>query len=341
MKVITKLLLFSIVSIALGSCVSTKKYQEMQSKRASAEKENAALKDQNRKLQTQNNEYSSDIARYESQVKSLKEDTTKLGGLLRNLVSSHQLLSKDYNDLLAQHQQAVSGSQAEAKRILSQLQKSQGELIKREDSLTALERAYQKRKLELDLLSSELAALQANLKQKEEAYDRLHNEVARKDSMMNALKNSLTKALIGFENQGLTVSTRNGRVYVSMDNKLMFPSGSFDVNPKGKEALKQLGSVLQDNSDINILVEGHTDNVPYAANGKLDDNWDLSAKRATSITRILLQTSKIDPSKITAAGRGEFSPIESNESAEGRAKNRRTEVILMPDLNKLYNIVTE
>jgi chemotaxis protein MotB len=124
-----------------------------------------------------------------------------------------------------------------------------------------------------------------------------------------------------------------------MDNKLMFASGSFELNPKGQSALEKLADVLVDNKDINILVEGHTDSVPYGGSGKLVDNWDLSAKRATSIVRILTKDSKIDPAKITAAGRGEFSPIESNATPEGRAKNRRTEIILMPDLSKLYEIV--
>jgi chemotaxis protein MotB len=165
------------------------------------------------------------------------------------------------------------------------------------------------------------------------------NELKSKDSMMNSLKNSVADALIGFKNEGLTVTRKAGRVYVSMDEKLLFPSGSFAINPRGKEALVKLAKLLENKQDINIIVEGHTDTIPYKANGNIDDNWDLSAKRATTIVRIFQQNSKINPLRITAAGRGEFLPIESNNTKEGRAKNRRTEIILMPDLDKLYQIV--
>ncbi len=333
--------IFLISSVLLSSCVSMKKYNELQSKRDSSEKENSKLKDENLALRTSNNEYSALAAKYGQQVKNLKEDTTLLGRKYRMLASNHKVLNKNYEDLMAQNQALISGNQAETKKILAQLQKSQADLIMREDSLSVLEKEFSERKKELDLLSQQLASLQESLAQKEKAYNELNDEVQRKDSLMNALKNSVADALVGFENDGLTISKRNGRVYVSMDNKLLFASGSFKLNPKGKSALVKLAAVLQDNPEINILVEGHTDSVPYNGKGNLVDNWDLSAKRATSIVRILTGNSTIDPNRITAAGRGEFNPIESNTTKEGRAKNRRTEIILMPDFSKLYEIVND
>jgi chemotaxis protein MotB len=333
--------LFLFVLFIASSCVSSKKYNELRSKRDLIDKENSQLKDENRALQTSKNEHEALISRYSSQIDGLQQDTTRLGRQYRRMANNYNGLNKNYQDLLTQNQQLVSGTQTETKKILAQLQKSQADLIKREDSLNVLEKEYSKRKNELDKLSQELNEMKTNLAHKEAAYNELYNEVQKKDSLMIALKNSVSKALVGFENQGLTVSTRNGRVYVSMENKLMFASGSFEVNPKGKEALDKLASVLQDKPDIEILVEGHTDNVPFPSSGKLADNWDLSAKRATSIVRILLSNTKIQASRVTAAGRGEFSPIESNATPEGRAKNRRTEIILMPDLSKLYKIVNE
>ena len=337
-----KLLAIILIStIGFSSCVSSKKYKELLGKRDTTEQENSKLKDDNRNLRTSNNEKSSLIAKHEKQIKNLQDDTTNLGRNYRSMQNRYGSLNKNYQDLLEQNKNLIKGNQRETKKILTQLQKSQADLIKREDSLSVLESEYNKRKGELDILSEQLAAMQESLYQKELAYNALNDEVKRKDSAMMALRNSVANALVGYENQGLTVTTRNGRVYVSMDNKLMFASGSFNVNVNGKVALEKLADVLKDNKDINILVEGHTDSIPYRGSGKISDNWDLSAKRATSIVRILTANNKIASNKITAAGRGEFNPIASNATKEGRAKNRRTEIILMPDLSNLYNMVVD
>ena len=334
-KNISKILfVLSLTSIVFSSCVTSKKYNELDGKRKSCEEENAKLKTKNDKLQTQNNELSGKVAKYEQQLKNLKEDTTSIGRNYRRIASSYKDLNKSYNDLLEKHAASIKGNKAETRKILAQLQKAQTDLIKREDSLAILEKEFTAKKNALDLLSQQLA-------EKDYAYQKLRNEMERKDSAMNALRNSIAEALIGFENDGLTISRKNGRVYVSMENKLLFSSGSFTVNPKGTDAIKKLAKVLEEHPDIKILVEGHTDNVPYSGAGNLNDNWDLSAKRATSIVRIITSSSNINPLRITAAGRGEFSPIASNDTAEGRAKNRRTEIILMPDLSKLYDIVSD
>lgn len=328
------MLLMSLFAITFSSCVSSKKYKELESKRKLCADENAKLKSDNETFRTRNNELSSELAKYKQNVKNLKEDTTDIGRNFRRISGSYKELNKNYNDLLQEHQSAIQGNQMETKKILAELQKAQSDLIKREDSLAALEKEYYAKKSALDELSIQLA-------EKEAAYNQLRSELARKDSSMNALRNSVANALIGFENDGLTITRKNGRVYVSMDNKLLFPSGSFVINPKGADAIQKLAKVLESHPEIKILVEGHTDNVPYSGKTNLNDNWDLSAKRATSIVRILTSGSNIDPERITAAGRGEFSPIAPNETSEGRAKNRRSEIILMPDLTKLYEIVSD
>ena len=158
---------------------------------------------------------------------------------------------------------------------------------------------------------------------------------------MTDLKNAISRALTDFEGKGLTVEQRDGKVYVSMENKLLFSSGSWAVGTEGRKAVQQLGSVLGDNPDIAVLIEGHTDNVPYQGNAQLSGNWDLSTKRATAIVNILRENASITPGNLTAAGRGEFAPIASNITAEGKAKNRRIEVILTPKLDELSRLLND
>ncbi|MBN2864006.1 MAG: OmpA family protein, partial [Bacteroidales bacterium] len=154
------------------------------------------------------------------------------------------------------------------------------------------------------------------------------------------LKNKVSAALLGFENNGLTVTQRDGKVYVSLDEKLLFKTASWDIDANGRNALRQLAGVLERNPDIQVTIEGHTDNVPYKpGNSQLDDNWDLSVKRATSVIRVLLQGSKIDPKRLTAAGRSEYLPVDPGNTPDARQKNRRTEIVLTPDLSELYELI--
>ena len=160
-----------------------------------------------------------------------------------------------------------------------------------------------------------------------------------KDVMSN-LKNSIANALTNYKSDELSVYTKDGNVYVSLQEKLLFKSGSDQVDPKGREALKSLAQVLNNTKDITVLIEGHTDNVPIKTK-LFQDNWDLSTARATSIVRILTMDNGFDPNRITATGRSEFHPVGSNDTAEGRAGNRRTEVILSPDMKELYKLLNQ
>jgi chemotaxis protein MotB len=160
-----------------------------------------------------------------------------------------------------------------------------------------------------------------------------------KDRVLDDLREKVAEALLGFEGQGLTVTRKNGKVYVSMDEKLLFQSGSTVVDPNGVRALKQLAQVLARNPEISIMIEGHTDDVPFRKGSSIKDNWDLSALRATSIVRILLEGSGIDPVRLTVAGRGEYLPVDPADTPEARRKNRRTEIILSPDLTEVFRIL--
>ena len=189
-------------------------------------------------------------------------------------------------------------------------------------------------------LLKEIAIKESQLLTRSERVNQLEELMLQQKESLQLLKKSLSDALLNFEGNGLTVLQRDGKVYVSMENKLLFKSGSWEVGSEGKKALEQLGVVLAENPDIIVLIEGHTDNVPFSPKGALASNWDLSTKRATSMVNILLENKLILPQNLTAAGRGEFMPIAPNNTSAGRAVNRRIEVILSPkwdEINALLN----
>lgn len=184
-------------------------------------------------------------------------------------------------------------------------------------------------------LLKEIALRKTELVSRSERVDQLEEMIQNQKQALSELKNRISNALLNFEGKGLTVEQRNGKVYVSMENKLLFKSGRWDIEPAGKQALSDLAKVLEENPDIAILIEGHTDNVPFSPKGQLESNWDLSTKRATAVVNILLENERILPQNLTAAGRSEFLPIGPNSSAEGRASNRRIEVVLSPSLDEI------
>ena len=188
-------------------------------------------------------------------------------------------------------------------------------------------------------LLKEIALRKTELQSRSERVDQLEQMIQNQKQALDELKERLSDALLNFEGKGLTVEQRNGKVYVSMENKLLFKSGRWDIEPEGKKALKELATVLEVNPDIAILIEGHTDNVPFSPKGQLESNWDLSTKRATAVVNILLENDNILAENLTAAGRSEFVPIAPNSSAEGRAANRRIEVVLSPSLDEITSLL--
>ncbi|UWN58334.1 OmpA/MotB family protein [Alistipes indistinctus] len=222
------------------------------------------------------------------------------------LVSDSTRLYMSYTALLERYQKLLADGSAETARMLKELETSQMALNER---------------------SRRVNELEAMLRNREEA--------------INAIRRKVTDALTGFDGKGLSISIKNGNVYVSMDDKLLFRSGSFEIDPNGARAVHDLATVLAQNPDINVMVEGHTDDVPYRPNGQLRDNLDLSAKRATTVVRLLLENKGIAPSRIIAAGRGESLPVASGKTSEARAKNRRTEIILTPKLDELMQLMQE
>lgn len=244
-----------------------------------------------------------------SALESARADSTRLANrvseLERNISNLNQSSATLQQNLSTLREQLESTSKDAAGKIASQqslLNKSKEEL------------AEQQKKLE---------ALQTLLEQQKKNAD--------------ALRQKMADALVKFNSNELTVTVKNGKVYVSLQENLLFPSGSALVNPKGREALGKLAEVLNLDSDINVNIEGHTDSIPIRS--KFEDNWALSTARATSIVRILTKDYKVDPMRVVASGHSQYDPIDSNSMPEGRAKNRRTEIILTPKLDELYNLI--
>lgn len=258
----------------------------------------------------------------DAKYKNCAEELERLTGESADLKSQSFDLGTKNKSLETQLEDAIA-ERNRLKIAYEQLEKNSDQAIKAEIArLNDL-------KGELDGKSSRVAELESKL--------------AAQDKNLKKLKDSLSKALFEFEGKGLTVEQKNGKVYVSMENKLLFPSGSWTVSNEGKNAVQQLADVLAKNDDISILIEGHTDNDKVVGNlgGGITNNWDLSTKRATAIVNIIEQTSGIDKKNLTAAGRSEFAPIASNSSNEGKGKNRRIEVILTPKLDEISKMLND
>ena len=189
-------------------------------------------------------------------------------------------------------------------------------------------------------LIKEIAIKETELLSRTERIDNLEKIISGQKKILNDLKNRISDALLNFKGKGLSIRQRNGKVYVSMENKLLFKSGRWNIELQGKQALVRLSKVLEENPYISILIEGHTDNIPFSSRGAIESNWDLSTKRATAVVKILLENNKILPQNLTAAGKSEFVPIASNTTIEGRAANRRIEIILSPSLDKIIELIS-
>ena len=325
-----KILYVSIISaFILASCVPARKYQDLESKQKECAEELDKLKSRNADLETLATEQHEKVVDLSDRVSRLKGDTTLLGKALRMKERQYDKIDVLNQRIQSQLEALQKGSAIENQRLMTDLNATRLELQKKEDELSLLEMELNQKKLDLDRLSLDLAA-------REKRVNELEALIAQKDAAVKALKDKVMNALMGFKDKGLTVVQKNGRVYVSMEAKLLFPSGSTTVNSEGKKALVELAKVLQEQSDLDVLVEGHTDSDKMKSSSHPKDNWELSVLRATSVVKIMLSSSSMDPKTITAAGRSMYLPIDEND----KAKNRRIEVILTPKLDELFEMIS-
>lgn len=313
-------------------CVPAKKVSEITENYEKCEENRSQLATENTQLEKANTENKANLKRSQVKLTQLAKDTARAGEQFRQLKYQYNQLLKTNEALIEKQDVLTSGSQKENKELLAQLLKVQEDLQSKEDSLKIL--AY-----DLNVQRGELNQLNTSLQEREARVQELQDLLAQKDAAVNQLKNQIKEALIGFEDKGITVEQKNGRVYVSMEAQLLFASGSTAVGSEGKTAVVQLAKALENQEDLTVLVEGHTDSDKMSGKGAIKDNWELSAKRATAVVRIMLSNSQLDPAMLTAAGRGEFSPLTENKTAEDKATNRRIEVILTPNLDKLFEIL--
>jgi chemotaxis protein MotB len=325
-----KYILLSLLTLA--SCVPAQKFKEVNEKSSILDNERNQLMAENERLTVENTEMKSnrDLLNQEKErfVKDSLARYQEMEGLRRQISQ----LNKKQEELQANNDALLQRSAGETRRLLNQLQSNQDDLQSKEARLRELEQTINAERIKINRMSAELDARNVKLAELEQILNR-------QDSVVNALRDAVSKAMFGFEGQGLSVNLKNGKVYVSLEEQLLFKSGSIEVDARGVEALKRLARVLDQNPDINVMIEGHTDDVPIRRGGTIKDNWDLSVMRATSIIRILLDGSKIDPTRLTASGRSEYLPVDPAKTTEARRKNRRTEIILTPKLDELLKIL--
>ena len=304
----------------LGSCVSKKVYNELESKYANLKKENRSLADENSELSAAKNKLELDMAALQAELDKVRAERNKFESDYAATDKNLKTLQASYKALEVQSDEALENNMRKNRELLAELEEKR--------------RTLANEQARLDKLKSELQASSTRLAE-------LENMMASKDAAMKKLKETLSKALNSFEGKGLTVQQKNGKVYVSMENKLLFSSGSWAVGAEGRRAVVEVGKVLANNPDISVLIEGHTDDDAYAGSGPIADNWDLSTKRATAIVSILSENKGVKRENLTAAGRSEYAPLAPNTSADGKAKNRRIEIILTPKLDEISRMLNE
>jgi len=333
MNNIKKVVFGSLVfTLLITSCVPVKQFTELKNKAETYQKSNEQLKDENLKLTVEVNELDGKVLSLQKRYFDLENEFEKLKKERQNLLNQNELLSNTQKDYESQLSKLKDGSSEEISKLLGELQIMQGNLQDRENRVKVAEEELKTQELKLKEAQDLYNQQQAKLVELQEALNK-------QKEATETLKEKLTQALRGFYDQGLSVHEKNGKIYVSLEEQLLFKTGSYSVDPKGQEAIKKLSEVLANNTDINIMVEGHTDDVPLTGTGQIKDNWDLSVLRATAVCRILLNKTTIDPKRITSSGRSQYVPLDAAKTTEARKKNRRTEIILTPNLNKVLELI--
>ncbi|AWI25036.1 OmpA/MotB family protein [Flavobacterium pallidum] len=316
-KVSAALLIMALSS----SCVSKKVYTDLENKFADLKKESRKMADDNEALLADKNKLEIDQSNLQKEYDKTKSERDKLQADLAAANANMKTLQASYSALEKNSDDALQSNMTKNRELLAKLEAKEKALAAEQERINKLMADFQERSNRVTELEEMMASKEAGMKK---------------------LKETLSKALNAFEGKGLTIEQKNGKVYVSMENKLLFQTGSWTVGAEGKKAVTELGKVLAQNPEIAVLIEGHTDNDKFAgAVGGIENNWDLSTKRATAVVNILSENKGINKQNLTAAGRGEFAPIASNDNTEGKSKNRRIEIILTPKLDEISKMLND
>ncbi|MDD2982611.1 MAG: OmpA family protein [Crocinitomicaceae bacterium] len=307
----------------LSACVPAKKYNDLVEKEKLCSEELLQFKNNSIENEGRAKDIQAKYAVLKDEVAALRKDTNNIGD--------------KYRMLQAQYDKIVIQSMAYEKRLDQERKTGSQTTIALQTDLDASNMELQRKQGVLNDLEIELKTKQNLLEEREKRVNELEEMIQRKDEAVKALKEKVGKALLGFENKGLSVVEKNGKVYVSLEAKLLFNSGSTFVEPEGKKALIELAKVLEKETDLEIIVEGHTDTDKLSSASHPKSNWELSVLRATSVVDIMISNSKVNPALLMAAGRSEFHPVDPKD----KAKNRRIEVIISPNLNALFELISK
>ena len=304
-KSIFKLTVFVAAIALFTGCVAKQKYNELLLKQQRCQEELTYMTSENQSCQDAKKALNAQVNSLTAEVEQLRADTMRLYRQAKNVEREYDKAKKDYDDLLQNFADLSSNNQNTINDLLGNLDKYKDEMGVKEKMLSIQQDSLAKARVELAM--------------KEQRINEMQSILAQKDAEVKALKEKVSNALKGFEGSGLNVHEKDGKVYVSMDDKLLFASGSWTINENGLKAIQDLAKVLENETEIAVLIEGHTDNVPYRGSGQIKDNWDLSVMRATSVVKALLQSGNIDPTRLSASGRSEYLPLDENNTPEARA----------------------
>lgn len=327
-----KLSIIAFLALGLTACVPQRQYTDAVAARDACMQDTAVLHSQLRMKTKEVDELTKQLDEVYASMNLMRKDSVDIHSRYDAMVKANEQLRQIEDVLNNRINQLLALSANENQQLREDLQKKSDELIAKEKELNA-------KAMTLADQQKSIEALTADLEARSKRVEELESILNKQEQTVTDLKNTIDKALSGFSASDLTVERKNGKVYVSLSEKLLFASGSTIVDPKGKDALKKLADVLKANPDIRVEIEGHTDNVPLKSNNFPKDNWDLSVLRATSIVKILTQENGVDAKRVIAEGRGEFFPVADNTTTEGKARNRRTEIILSPNLDALYELI--
>ena len=322
---------FILISLLISGCLPQKNNVEMEESLSYYKRESLAadsLRIANRKLQE-------DLGEQGAEVRRLMQDMEQLHATNVGLNRSYQEVLGQYNALVSQNKEIITNTSYENLSLQEQLASQQSQLDKKERDLAMMEYNLKQKEQDLNVMQYNYTEAKGNLNDKEQKIAELQAMLALKEQKMKSLRTSVNQALTGFTSDDLSVTEKNGKLYLSLSQNLLFSSGSDEINWQGKKALQQVADALNKNPDIDITVEGHTD-----TDGTASRNWDLSVLRATSVVKVLTQYN-VSPARIIASGRGFYAPVASNNTPLGKAQNRRTEIVLSPKLDELYNIINE
>ena len=333
-------ILILIMPLLFGACVSSKKYKELETKHSSLnlkyKKSQGLLKD----VKGERDQLDDKLRATTLNLNSASEENKNLQQQIITFRNDYNDLEGRYNSLLEQNKLQLANASSATQKLNEMLAQKEKELAAKARTLTTLEGNLNASKKDLAESKALLDEASIALALREKRLNELEAILKQQELKTAALRKTISNALLGFKESDLTVEEKNGKVYVSLSQNLLFASGSTTIDRSGYPAIKKLAEVLKSNTDIDIMVEGHTDNVPLRGRAGMRDNWDLSVIRSTSLVRELIKNG-VDAKRIIASGRGEFFPISDNDNKDGRAKNRRSEIILSPKLDELYNLIKE